>query len=71
MSGGRVVTASLLGITDGFSIPASVDDYADDVLWPPLRCGCDDPMGGPDDAAAVSTTGSILLRSHRQCAPTA
>ena len=65
LRGGRVVTVSILGSTDGFSIPASVDDVADDVLWSPLRCGCDDPMGVPDDA------GAILLRSHRQYASTA
>ena len=72
LNGGRVVTGNILGSTDGFSIPASVDDVADDVLWSPLRCGCDDPMGVPDDAAdAVATAASILLRSHRQCASTA
>ena len=61
-----VFTVSILGSTDGFSIPASVDDVAaDDVLWSPLRCGCDDPMGVPDDA------GAIFLRSHRQYASTA
>ncbi len=65
LSGGRVVTVSMLGGTDGFSILASVDDVADDVLWSPLRCGCDDPMGVPDDA------GAILLRSHCQYASTA
>ena len=53
MSRGRVVMVSILGSTDGFSIPAYVDDVADDVIWSPLRCGCDDPMGVPDAAAAA------------------
>ena len=57
-SGGRAVAVSILGSTDGFSIPASVDDVVDDVIWSPLRCGCDDPMGVPEDV------GAILLRSH-------
>ncbi len=62
LSGGRVVTVIILGSTHGFNIMASVDDVADDVLWSPLRCGCDDPMGVPDDG------GAILLRSHCQYA---
>ena len=65
MSEGRVVAVSILGSIGGFSILASVADVADDVLWSTLRCGCDDPMGVPDDA------GAILLRSHCQYASTA
>ena len=59
LSGGRVVTVSFLGSTDGFSTLASVDDVADDVLWSPLRCGCADPMGVPDDAAAAAVSTAV------------